>query len=224
MTARPNLIKLRDGLKFHNGEPVRAQDAAPSLARWAKRDSLGVTLDSFVDNWGVQDDKTVKITLKQRLPMFIPALAAGGASTPFIVPEHVAKSDPFKQNTETIGSGPLKFVRSEFVPGSLVVYEKNTDYVPRNETADWTSGGKVMHFDRVEWKVIPDAATASAAIQNGEVDWYEQVHPDLVGPLRKNSNIEIGSANPTGFNAVLRFNHLHPPFNNIGIRRAVMMR
>jgi len=81
----------------------------------------------------------------------------------------------------------------------LVVYGKNKGYVPRNEPADWTSGGKVMHFDRVEWKVIPDAAIASAAIQNGEVDWYEQVHPDLVAPLRKNSNIEIGSANPTGF-------------------------
>ncbi|MBS0639648.1 MAG: ABC transporter substrate-binding protein [Acetobacteraceae bacterium] len=221
--GRTYIIKLRDGLKFHNGEPVRAQDAAPSLARWAKRDSLGVTLNGFVDTWGVQDDKTVKITLKQKLPMFLPALAAGGASTPFVVPEHVAKSDPFKQNTETIGSGPLKFVRSEFVPGSLVVYEKNKDYVPRNEPADWTSGGKVMHFDRVEWKVIPDAATASAAIQNGEVDWYEQVHPDLVAPLRKNPSIEIGSANPTGFNAVLRFNHLHPPFNNVAVRRAVMM-
>ena len=155
--------------------------------------------------------------------MFLPALAAGGASTPFVVPEHVAKSDPFKQNTETIGSGPLKFVKSEFVPGSLVVYEKNKDYVPRNEPAEWTSGGKVMYFDRVEWKVIPDAATASAALQNGEVDWYEQVHPDLVAPLRKDPNIAIGSANPTGFNAVLRFNHLHPPFNNVGIRRAVMM-
>lgn len=221
--GRTYRIKLRDGLKFHNGEPVRAQDAAPSLARWAKRDSLGVTLDSFVDSWGVQDDKTVKITLKQKLPMFLQAVAAGGASTPFIVPEHVAKSDPFKQNTDTTGSGPLKFVRSEFVPGSMVVYERNAGYVPRQEPAEWTAGGKVMHFDRVEWRVIPDAATAALAIQNGEIDWYEQVHPDLVASLRKNPGIEIGSANPTGFNGVLRFNHLHPPFNNLAIRRAVMM-
>ena len=221
--GRTYLIKLRDGLKFHNGEPVRAQDAAPSLARWAKRDTLGVTMDKFVDEWGVQDDKTVKITLKQKLPLFITAIATGGASIPFIVPEHVGKSDPFKQNTETIGSGPLKFVPSEFVPGSSVVYERNAAYVPRQEPAEWTAGGKVMHFDRVEWKVIPDSATAAAALQNGEVDWYEQVQADLIPVLRKNPNVEIGSANPTGFNAVLRFNHLHPPFNNVAIRRAVMM-
>ena len=220
--GRTYLIKLRDGLKFHNGEPVRAQDAAPSLARWAKRDTLGVTLDKFVDEWGVQDDKTIKITLKQKLSLFMNAVATGGASMPFIVPEHVGKSDPFKQNIETIGSGPLKFVKSEFVPGSFVAYERNADYVPRQEPADWTSGGKVMHFDRVEWKIIPDAATAAAALQNGEVDWYEQVHADLLPVLRKHPDVVIGSANPTGFNAVLRFNHLHPPFNNVAIRRAVM--
>ena len=221
--GRTYLIKLRDGLKFHNGEPVRAQDAAPSVARWAARESLGQTLWKFVDTCEAQDDRTIKIVLKQKLPLFIQAIATGGASMPFIVPEHVAKSDPFKQNTETIGSGPLKFVKNEFVPGSLVVYEKNKDYIPRQEPAEWTAGGKIIHFDRVEWKVIPDAATAAAALQNGEVDWYEQVHADLIPVLRKNPNIAIGSANPTGFNAVLRFNHLNPPFNNVAIRRAVMM-
>ncbi len=57
------------------------------------------------------------------------------------MPEHMAKTDPFKQVTETIGSGPLKFVKGEFVPGSSVVYERNADYVPRQEAAEWTSGG-----------------------------------------------------------------------------------
>ena len=221
--GRTYTIKLRDNLKFHNGEPVRAQDAAPSLSRWAARETIGQTLWKFVDACEAQDDRTIRIVLKQKMPLLMSAIATGGASMPFIVPEHVAKSDPFKQNIETIGSGPLKFVKGEFVPGARVVYEKNKDYVPRQEPAEWTSGGKVVHFDRVEWQVIPDAATAAAALQNNEVDWYEQVHPDLVSTLRKNPNIEIGAANPTGFNAVLRFNHLHPPFNNLAIRRAVMM-
>lgn len=221
--GRTYLIKLRDGLKFHNGEAVRAQDCAPSLARWAKRDSLGATLDKYVDEWGVQDDRTVKITLKQKLPIFMEAIARGGASFPFMMPEAVAKSDPFKQSTETIGSGPLKFVKSEYVPGSAVTYERNAAYIPRQEPAEWTAGGKVMHFDRVEWKIIPDAATAAAALQSGEVDWYEQVQADLVPMLRAQPNIVIGSANPTGFNAGLRFNHLNPPFNNVATRRAIMM-
>jgi len=220
--GRTYLIRLREGLQFHNGEPVRAQDAAPSLSRWAARETIGQTLWKFVDVCEAQDDRTIRIVLKQKMPLLMPAIATGGVSMPFIVPEHVAKSDPFKQNTETIGSGPLKFVKDEFVLGARVVYEKNKDYVPRQEPAEWTSGGKVVHFDRIEWKVVPDAATAAAALENAEVDWYEQVHPDLVARLRKNPNIEVGAANPTGFNAVLRFNHLHPPFNNPGVRRAIL--
>jgi peptide/nickel transport system substrate-binding protein len=221
--GRTYLIKLREGLKFHNGEPVRAQDAAPSLARWSARDTLGQTLAKFVDSWGVQDDRTVKITLKSPMPILIEAIAKPDANCTFIMPEHLAKTDPFKQVTEAIGSGPLKFLKDEFVPGSSVAYARNNDYVPRQEPADGTSGGKMVHFDRVEWQIIPDAATSAAALQSGEIDWYEQVQADLVPLLRKNADIAIGSANPSGFNGVLRFNHLNAPFNNPAVRRAVLM-
>ena len=221
--GRTYTIKLREGLKFHNGEPVRAQDCVPSLQRWCARETIGQTVAKYVENWTARDDRTIEIKMTRKLPIFIDAIAKGGATVPFIMPEHIAKTDPFKQVTETIGSGPFKFVKDQFVPGSSVVYERNAGYVPRQEKAEWTSGGKVVHFDRVKWKVIPDSATASAALQAGEIDWYEQVQADLIPLLRKDPNITIGSANPSGFNGILRFNHLHPPFNNVAIRRAVMM-
>jgi peptide/nickel transport system substrate-binding protein len=221
--GRTYLIKLRDGLKFHNGEPVRAQDCAPSLKRWAARETIGQTIWQYVDECGAQDDRTLKITLKRPIPIFIDAIARGGASVAFIMPEHIAKTDPFKQITETIGSGPYKFLPDEFVAGAHAGYARNPDYVPRQEPADWMVGGKIAHFDRIEWRVIPDSATAAAALQSGEVDWYEQVQPDLVPLLRRNHDIRIGSHNPTGYNGVLRFNHLHPPFNNVAVRRAVIM-
>jgi peptide/nickel transport system substrate-binding protein len=221
--GRTYLIRLREGLRFHNGEPVRAQDASPSLQRWAARESIGQSLLKAVDNWGVQDDRTLKITLKYPLPIFIDAIARGAGSVPFIMPEHVAKTDPYKQINDYTGSGPFRFIKEEFVPGSSVLYLKNEAYVPRREPADWTSGGKVAHFDRLEWHVIPDSATAAAALQAGEVDWYDQVEADLVPVLRKHPDIVIGSSNPLGFNGFLRFNHLQPPFNNVAIRRAVMM-
>ena len=95
--------------------------------------------------------------------------------------------------------------------------------MPRPEKADFTAGGKIAYFDRMEWPTIPEPATAAAALTSGEVDWYEQVQPDLIPQLRKNKDIHIGSANPGGFNGILRFNHMNPPFNNVAIRRAVMM-
>jgi peptide/nickel transport system substrate-binding protein len=221
--GRTYLIKLRDGLKFHDGEPVRAQDCAPSLARWSARDTFGQTVAKFVDAWGVQDDRTVKVTLKEPFPLLIEAIAKADAGVAFIMPERVAKTDPFKPISEIIGSGPFRFIKEEFVAGSSVAYAKNTDYVPRQEPPDWTSGGKVVNFDRVEWKIIPDAATASSALQAGEVDWYEQVQADLVPLLRKQPGIAMGPSNPQGYIAGMRFNHLYPPFNDVRIRRAVMI-
>ncbi|MBK0765455.1 ABC transporter substrate-binding protein, partial [Escherichia coli] len=80
--------------------------------------------------------------------------------------------DPFKQMTEYVGSGPFKFVKGEWVPGAKAVFEKFTDYVPRQEKPVWLAGGKQVLVDRVEWVIMPDPATAAAALQNGEVDWW----------------------------------------------------
>ena len=221
--GRTYLIRLRDGLKFHNGEPVRAQDCTASLARWAARDTMGQTVARSVDQWGVQDDRTIKITLKSPFPLLIDALGKPAANEPWMMPEHIAKTDPMQQIKETIGSGPFTFVAKDFVPGSSAAYEKFDGYVPRQEQADWASGGKVAYFQRIEWKIIPDAATAAAALQSGEVDWWEQVQADLVPLLKRNNKLKIGLANPTGYLGVMRFNELFPPFNDPRIRRAVMM-
>lgn len=221
--GRTYLIKLREGLKFHDGEPVRAQDCAPSLKRWAARETIGQTLTKFVEEWGVQDDRTLKIVLNRKLPIFIESIARGGGTIPFMMPERIAKTDPFKPMSETIGSGPFLFARDEFVAGTAAVYRRNPHYIPRQEPAEWTSGGKVAHFERIEMKAVPEAATAAAALLNNEVDWYEQVQPDLVPLLRANKDIEIGNAIPQGWWGMMRFNHLHPPFDNQAVRKAVMM-
>jgi peptide/nickel transport system substrate-binding protein len=220
--GRTYLIKLRAGLKWHDGEPVRAQDCAPSLARWAARDTFGQTIAKVVDEWGTADDRTIKVTLKRPFPLLIDAIAKPDAQIAFMMPERIAKSDPFKTITEFIGSGPFRFLKDEYISGGSAAWAKFDGYVPRQEPPDWTTGGKVAHFERIEWKIIPDAATASAALQSGEVDWYEQVQADLVPLLRRNGEIAFASSNPQGYIAGLRFNHLHPPFDDVRLRRAVL--
>ncbi|HLY89588.1 MAG TPA: ABC transporter substrate-binding protein [Acetobacteraceae bacterium] len=217
--GRTCLIKLRDGLKFHDGEPVLARDCAASLARWAARDTFGQTAAKSVESWGTADDKTVKITLKRPFPLLITGMAMQPS---FIMPERLAKTDPFKGVTEMIGSGPFRFIKSDFVAGSGAAWEKFDGYVPRQEKPEWTSGGKVVEFPRIEWKVIPDASTASAALQTGEVDWYEQAAEDLVPLLRKNGEIVLGPSNPQGYVGGMRFNTIQPPFNDVRLRRAVL--
>jgi peptide/nickel transport system substrate-binding protein len=221
--GRTYTIEPRDGLKFHNDEPVRAQDCGPSLARWCARETIGQTVWQYVDEYKATDDKTLVIKLKRPIGIFIEAIARGGASVAFMMPEHMAKTDPFKQIQEHIGSGPYKFLPKEFIAGAAVAYERFKEYVPRQEPAEWSSGGKVAHFERIEWKIVPDSVTAAAALQSGEIDWYEHCQDDLLSVLRKNPDIAFGKANPTGFNGVMRFQHMHPPFNNVKVRQAVMM-
>src|SRR6478752_2145798 len=122
--GRTYLIKLREGLKWHDGEPVRAQDCAPSLARWAARDTFGQTVAKVIDAWGVADDRTIKVTLKQPFPLLIDAIAKPDAQIAFMMPERLAKTDPFTAFTEIVGSGPFRFLKDEFVAGSSATWAK----------------------------------------------------------------------------------------------------
>ena len=216
-------FKLRPGLKFHDGEPVRAKDVVQSLKRWAARDPMGIMIVAQQQELTAIDDRTWKWVLKKPFPKMILALAKNNAPCSFIMPERIAQTDPFKQITEYIGSGPMKFNKGEWVPGAKAVFEKFTDYVPRSEKASWLAGGKNMLVDRIEWVIMPDPATAAAALQNGEVDWWENPISDLVPVLRNNRNINVGIADPLGNIGSFRMNHLFPPFNNKMIRRAVLM-
>jgi peptide/nickel transport system substrate-binding protein len=220
--GRTWLIRLRDGLRFHDGEPVRAVDCVASLRRWAARDTFGRTLADAVDAWESADDRTVRIRLKRPFPPVIDALAKPASNVPFIMPERLAATDPNSQVSEMVGSGPYRFIANEYVSGSRVAYEKFPGYVPRQETPNWTTGGKVAHFDRIVWQIIPDSATAAAALQAGEVDWVDQVLPDLVPSLRRSRNVAIGNGNPAGHLAAMRFNHTQVPFNNRKLRQAVL--
>jgi peptide/nickel transport system substrate-binding protein len=77
------------------------------------------------------DSKSFTIRLKEPFPMLLDALARLSALVPFIMPERVAKTDPYQQATEMVGSGPFKFVKEEFQPGHMVVYVKNTPAAQR---------------------------------------------------------------------------------------------
>ncbi len=215
-------IRLREGLVFHDGTPVRSRDCAASLRRWGNRDTFGRTFAAVVRDYETPDDRTLVIVLSQPFPLLLDAIAKAGTSPAFIMPERIATTDALRPITEIVGSGPYRFLAEEFNPGSRAAYAKFDRYRPRVEAPEWTSGGKVAHFERIEWHMLPDPATASAALQAGEVDWWEQVAADLVPVLRRNRNITIANGDPAGYMGVLRFNHLHPPFDKAEVRRAVL--
>jgi peptide/nickel transport system substrate-binding protein len=214
-------IRLRDGLRFHDGAPVLSRDCVASLRRWCARDLFGQILARAVAEWGTPDDRTLTIRLNRPFPAMLYALAKPASVPPFIMPERLAATDPARPVPEMIGSGPWKFLASEFNSGSFVAYARNEAYVPRDEPAEGASGGKRVHFDRMEWHILPDGATAGAALQQGEIDWIEYPLPDLLPLFARDRNIRTQIYDPTGFLGVFRFNHLFPPFDKVEVRRAV---
>ncbi|WP_200845143.1 ABC transporter substrate-binding protein [Roseomonas sp. 18066] len=214
---------LRPGLKFHDGTPVLAKDAVASLVRWSARDPMGQMIRASQQELVALDDRSFRWVLKKPFPKMLLALGKNNAPCTFVMPERIAKTDPFTQITEYIGSGPMRFVRDEWIPGARAVFQKFDGYVPREEPASWLAGGKRILVDRVEWAIIPDAATAAGALQSGEVDWLETPLPDLIPVMKRNRAIAVDIADPLGNICAFRMNHLHPPFNDVRARRAVMM-
>jgi peptide/nickel transport system substrate-binding protein len=213
---------LRDGLKWHDGPPVTAADCVASLRRWGAKDGMGQALMSYTAALEAVDAKTFRLVLNQPIGFVIDALAKIDSNVPFMMPERIARTDPNTAITEMIGSGPFRFIASEWVPGSKVVYEKFADYVPRKEPASQAAGGKVVYVDRVESIYVPDHGVAMAALASGELDLHESPATDLLAMVENHPDVVTIPNDKLGWQLFMSLNHLHPPFDNKAVRQAVL--
>lgn len=216
-------FKLRDGLKWHDGQDVTAEDCVASLKRWAKRDGAGEQLFDVVADISAADSKTIVMKMKAPYNYVLEALGQLSSFVPFMMPKRIAETDPFTQIHEYVGSGPFSFKQDEFVPGVKSVYVKNRLYVPRQEPPSLASGEKMANVDRVEWVSYPSSEKAVDALIAGKVDYIESLDPKFVSRLEKRNEIVVGLTGPAPFIGMARFNHLAPPFDKPEIRRAAMM-
>jgi peptide/nickel transport system substrate-binding protein len=216
-------IKLRPGLKWHDGSPVTPDDCIASIARWGKKDGMGQQMMAVVESMEAVDDLTFTIKLKETWGLVLAALGKMSSNVPFMMPKRLAEVSAQEQIPESIGSGPYIFVKDEWVPGSKAVYVKNQAYVPRDEAPSAAAGGKHVYVDRFEWHYIPDHQSAMNAIINGEVDYWESVPADLVPVLEAAEGVNPVLADAYGSQGWMRINHLHPPFDNRTARQAIQL-
>ena len=216
-------LTLRQGLLWHDDTPVLARDCVASIRRWGSKDVFGQALLAATDDLAAPDDRRIVFRLKRPFPLLPDALAKSGVYMPAMMPERLARTDPNTQVTEMVGSGPFRFLANERIAGARVAYERFANYRPLpSGTPDRTSGPKITHLDRVEWTTVPDPATASAALQRGETDWWDFASADLLPLLRRNPAIRVEVQDPAGALAIMRMNHRQPPFDNPAIRRAIL--
>ena len=215
-------MTLREGLKFHDGTPVLGRDVVASVKRWGARDMYGQEVVARSDEIAAPDDRTVVFRLKKPFPTLPAALGKNGSSVCAIMPERIANTSASTAVTEMVGSGPFRFLADERLAGAHVAYARFEGYVPRKDgVQSRLAGPKIAYFDRVEWNVIPDDATAAAALMSGEVDWVEITSTDLTEMLNRNKAVRPYLTTDL-YSAIMRFNWLQPPFDNPAIRRALL--
>ena len=212
---------LREGLRFHDGQPVTTRDVIASLRRWMARDVVGSHLGARVASLEPVDARSFEMRLSRPHGFVTQALGSAVGQIPAIMREEDAQTDPSRQVSTTIGSGPFRFNRERWLSGQRVVYDRNPDYVPRSEPADGLAGGRVVNVDRVEWLIMPDAASTAAALQTGEIDIWEQPALDLLPVLTRRREIQVQRLNTLGGQSMLRPNTLFPPFNDPRARLAL---
>ena len=212
---------LRPGLRFHDGQPVTTADVIPSLKRWMQRDVVGQKLGASVTGMEASGPDTFEITLSKPYPAMLFSLGSGIGQVPVIMRAKDLAGDPAKPILTAIGSGPFRFNHALRVSGALTVFDRNPDYVPRDEPPDGLAGGRRVKVDRVEWRVIPDASTAAAALQAGEIDLWEQPALELLPVIKRNDQVRVRKLTDMSTQTMLRPNSLYPPFNDPRARLAL---
>ena len=215
-------FELRDGLKFSDGTAVTAADAVASIRRWAVRSGTGQLMLPRTKDISAKDDKTFVVSLKEKFPLLLDGFSSPSTPVLFVMRKKEAETDPMQKIDTIIGSGPFLMNQSETKAGNQYVYDKNPNYVPRNEPAVVSSGGKVVKVDRVIFQNMPDSQTAVAALQAGEIDFYEIPPIDLLDQLQTDPNVTLINLADLGTVGYVGINHLHPPFNNVKLRQSLL--
>ena len=215
-------FELRDGLRFSDNTPVTTADVIPSIRRWMARSSSGQLLSARLADLSAVDEKTFRVKLKERFGVMLDVF--GVTSTPdlFIMRKREAETDPMQKIDKVIGSGPFVLNEDETKVGTQYVYDKNPYYVPRTGPASGFAGGKVVKVDRVVHINMPDPQTAVAALQAGEIDFYEIPPIDLLDQLQSDPNITIENIFELGSMGYIALNWLYPPFNSLKCRQALL--
>jgi peptide/nickel transport system substrate-binding protein len=207
-------FKLQPNVKWHDGQPFTSADVKFSfeqaLLKFHSRTKAG--LEKVLESIDTPDDGTVIFSFKQPYGPLLQRLDVVEAP---IIPKHIYEGKDLQKdpaNLQPIGTGPFKFV--EYVKGDHVTLERNPDY--------FRAG--LPHLDKVIFRIIPDANTATLALEQGEVDYLNAVQGSAIESLKQNSDLVLargfGGSGGSVCQDTLIPNLTKAPFDKLEVRRA----
>lgn len=200
-------FQLRQGVRFHNGRTLVADDVVYSYERIIAEGANGWRFGA-VESITAPDDSTVVITLSQPSPNLL--VSIGGFKGMAIIPREIVENGTI--GTRPVGTGPFRFVSQS--PGDGIRLERNPDY--------WRADEGLPRLEGIQFIQIPDAGTKLTALRTGEVHWIDTVPPQNIDTLAAESGITVGRV-PGGDYHYFAMNQNRAPFDDVRVRRALAM-
>lgn len=204
-------FKLREGVKFHNGNDMTGEDVVASMEKWGKDSAeLGE------HQWTVEDESTIKLTLTEPSSLIMYFLADQGEIAA-IMPKDIAESAEATGAAEYIGTGPFKFI--EWKQDEVIKFEKFEDYVPDTDETDGLGGKKEAFVDAIDWQFVPDSSTRVNGLISGQYHFAHMLSYDSI-PQVENSPGSVVDVWPYGIEGLV-FNKKQGVFSDVKMRQAV---
>ncbi len=211
-------FKLREGVKFHNGDELKAEDVVASLERWREVGPKGPALKDL-DRMGVVDDYTLNMHFNVPMGRFLLLILGSDENKAVIMPKEVAEASPTAgQLSEVIGTGPYKFV--EHREDQFLRLERFDDYSVRDDAPNYQGGGKAAHLDEIIFWIVEEASTRVAGLESGEYDVITEVPDSEFQRLQGVEAVEPVKNGP-GVLLYMMFNHKEGLTSDINVRRAI---
>jgi peptide/nickel transport system substrate-binding protein len=180
-------IKLRKGIKFHNGKEMTSDDVVASLLRWSKRSTYGKSLWAQVVDLKATDNYTVELKLKEKSAIVVISLAIPNNFDAIYPREIAEKFPPDQRITEWVGTGPFKL--AEWKPDQYIRMTRFDDYKPLPGKQSGYGGAKIVYVDELRWIPVPDAASRAAQLESGDLDVADDLVADAYDRLKANKDV-----------------------------------
>ncbi|CBH20217.1 Related to oligopeptide ABC transporter, oligopeptide-binding protein [Acetoanaerobium sticklandii] len=212
-------IILRKGIKFHDGEEMKADDVKASMERWFKVNPAGAAIADTFTGIDIVDDYKLVVNFNEVYAPFINILASPVSRQKMLVKKKEI-IDKFGESiiTEHIGTGPFYF--HEIVMGQKVVLKKYDDYVPLELEASGLAGKRVAYLDKVTIEFVPEESVRVSGLKSGQYDFIDELSTDRYDEVDSFPEISPTAAN-YGTIGVVAFNSGKSPFSDINLRKSV---
>lgn len=206
-------IKLRQGIKFHDGTDMDSADVVASLNRWVKLASRGKQAGNFIASITATDPSTVTIALKQPYAPLASLLAFNNSAAIIIPSEKQADT-----MAEFVGTGP--YMLKERKADQYIQLVRYDGYTARSEASDGYGGARHAYLDEIRFVPVPDANTRVESAVSGQYDYVDALPVESFDKLKGAAATQPIVLKPFGY-PVFVFNTAEGSAKNVEVRKAI---